>query len=105
MDTIVVIRLGRLGDITLTGPTVKNLRFLYPESKILFVTRKSYEHLAQSLPGVDGILTFPNEGTYFDLVKLSGRIDEAEPGLIVDLHKNFRSFHLAKLSRAPSESE
>jgi histidinol-phosphate phosphatase family protein len=101
METVVVIRLGRLGDVTLTAPTVKNLRFLYPDSKILFVTRKAYKPLARILPGVDEVLTFPDQGTYFDLVRLSSQIDEYEPSLMVDLHKNFRSFHLANMTRAP----
>ena len=101
IDKIVVIRLGRLGDVTLTGPTVKNLRFLYPDSKIIFVTRQAYEPIIRMLPGCDEILDFPNNGAYFDLVKMSSRIDENEPKLIVDLHKNFRSFHLAKMTKAP----
>ena len=101
MDTIVVVRLGRLGDVTLTGPTVKNLRITYPESKILFVTRESYRTLAERLPGVDTVLVFPDGGSYIDLIRLSSRIEEFNPTLIVDLHKNFRSFHLAKLTKAP----
>jgi histidinol-phosphate phosphatase family protein len=101
MDTIVVIRLGRLGDVTLTSPTIKNLRFLYPGSRILFVTREQYTSLAYNIPGVTDVLIFPDKGSYFDLVKLSSEIDEYEPNLVVDLHKNFRSFHLAKMSKAP----
>jgi len=101
MDTIVVIRLGRLGDVTLTSPTIKNLRMLYPESQILFVTREMYKPLAEILPGVNRVLTFPDEGRYFDLVRLCSEIDEFEPKLIVDLHKNFRSFHLATLTKSP----
>ena len=101
MDTIAVIRLGRLGDVTLTSPTIKNLRMLYPESQILFVTREMYKSLAEILPGVNRVLPFPDEGRYFDLVRLCSEIDEFEPKLIVDLHKNFRSFHLATLTKSP----
>ena len=101
MKSIIIIRLGRLGDVTLTGPTIKNLRFLYPDSKITFVTRQKYKPLVQLLSGVDDVLCFPDNGPYFDLVKLSSIVDEKEPNLVVDLHKNFRSFHLAKLSKAP----
>lgn len=99
MNTIAVIRMGRLGDVALTAPTIKNLRFLYPESRIIFVTRKAYEPLTGILPGVSDTLTFPNRGTYFDLIALSGKIDECQPDLIIDLHKNFRSFHLANLTK------
>lgn len=101
MDTIIVIRLGRLGDVTLTGPTIKNLRFQYPASRIIFVTRKGYAPIIDMLPGCDEVLTFPADGAYFDLVKLSSAIDDHEPRLIVDLHKNFRSFHLANMTKAP----
>jgi len=101
MDTIAVIRLGRLGDVTLTSPTIKNLRILYPESQIIFITREMYKSLAEMLPGVNQVLTFPNEGRYFDLVRLCSEIDEFEPKLVVDLHKNFRSFHLATLTKSP----
>jgi heptosyltransferase-2 len=101
MDTIVIIRLGRMGDVTLTAPTIKNLRLMYPESKILFITREMYKPLAEILPGVNRVLTFPDEGRYFDLIKLCSAIDEYEPRLVVDLHKNFRSFHLATLTKAP----
>jgi len=101
MNTIVVVRLGRLGDLTLTGPTIKNLRFLYPRARIAVVTRDVYADLARALPAVDEVVTFPAEGSYLDLMNLSSRVDDLSPDLIVDLHKNFRSFHLAKLSRAP----
>jgi len=101
MKNIVIIRLGRLGDITLTSPTVKNLRFLYPDSRIVFVTREQFRPLIGILPGADDALTFPDKGSYFDLVNLSARIDEEAPDLIVDLHKNFRSFHLANQTKAP----
>lgn len=101
MNTIAVIRLGRLGDVTLTGPTIKNLRFLYPDANIVFVTREMYRPLANMLPGVDNVIGFPDDGNYFDLVELSSRIDEFNPDLMVDLHKNFRSFHLSALTKAP----
>lgn len=101
MKSVIVIRLGRLGDVVLTTPTVKNLRFLYPESEILLVTRKNYEMLAGMIPGLSRALTFPENGSYFDLMRLSSEIDHFHPDLIVDLHKNFRSFHLATLTRAP----
>ncbi|MFH1701397.1 MAG: D-glycero-beta-D-manno-heptose 1,7-bisphosphate 7-phosphatase [Candidatus Zixiibacteriota bacterium] len=100
MRNIFIIRLGRLGDVTLTGPTIKNLRFLYPDSKISYITREPYQSLCHSLFGVDEVLTFPNEGSYLDLVKLSIKLDDFQPDLVVDLHKNFRSFHLANLCKA-----
>lgn len=101
MDSILIIRLGRLGDVLLTSPTVKNLRHLYPDSKLIFVTRSAYLPILQMFSEVDCTLTFPDDGSYLDLMKLSTEIDEYQPRLIVDLHKNFRSFHLANLSKAP----
>ncbi len=101
MKSVVVIRLGRLGDVLLTGPTIKNLRFLYPDANIVLVTREAYQNAAAMLPGLSDCLTFPDNGSYLDLMRLSSRLDDYAPDLIVDLHKNFRSFHLAALSRAP----
>jgi len=102
MKTIAVIRLGRLGDVTLTGPTIKNLRFLYPDASIVFVTREMYRPLAKMLPGVDDVIAFPDDGNYFDLVELSSRIDEFNPDLMVDLHKNSHQSALqGRLSQAP----
>lgn len=101
MKTIAIIRLGRLGDVTLTSPAIKNLRFQFPGAKILLITRRAYTDIALQLPGLDHVLTFPDNGSYLDLLKLSGEIDQHHPDLIVDLHKNFRSFHLAALSKAP----
>lgn len=101
MDSILIIRLGRLGDVLLTSSTVKNLRFLYPDSKMIFVTRSAYLPIMKMFPAIDATLTFPDNGSYLDLMKLSTEIDEYQPQLIVDLHKNFRSFHLANLSKAP----
>ncbi|MEE9443380.1 MAG: HAD-IIIA family hydrolase [candidate division Zixibacteria bacterium] len=100
MRNIIIIRLGRLGDVTLTGPTIKNLRFLYPNSKIFYITREPYQSLCHSLFGVDEVLTFPDRGSYLDLIKLSIKLDDFQPDLVVDLHKNFRSFHLANLCKA-----
>ncbi len=101
MKSILVIRLGRLGDVTLTGPTIKNLRFLYPRAHIAIATRSMYRSLARMLPGIDSVVCFPDKGSYFDLVELSSHVDDFNPELIVDLHKNFRSFHLANLTKAP----
>lgn len=101
MKTILIIRLGRLGDVILTGPTIKNLRFLYPNAQIVYVTREAYRPIAENLFGVNRVLTFPDEGSYLDLVRLSSDLDDFQPELVVDLHKNFRSFHLANLSKAP----
>lgn len=100
MKSIAVIRLGRLGDVVLTGPTVKNLRFLYPDARVVYVTRGRYAPLAQMLAGVDEVLTFPDDGSYFDLMRLSNELDRQSPDLAVDLHKNFRSFHLASMTKA-----
>ncbi|MEZ5359019.1 MAG: HAD-IIIA family hydrolase [Candidatus Zixiibacteriota bacterium] len=101
MKTILIIRLGRLGDVLLTGPTIKNLRFLFPTAQIVYVTREAYKPIAENLFGVNRVLTFPDEGSYLDLVRLSSELDDFQPELVVDLHKNFRSFHLANLSKAP----
>lgn len=101
MKTVIVIRLGRLGDVTLTGPTIKNLRFLYPDSRLILVTRQTYQPMAALLPGLTESVTFPDDGGYLDLMRLSKRLDELNPELVVDLHKNFRSFHLGALSKAP----
>ncbi|MDD4051890.1 MAG: glycosyltransferase family 9 protein, partial [candidate division Zixibacteria bacterium] len=98
---MLIIRLGRLGDVTLTGPTIKNLRFLYPDARLVLVTRKAYQEVAAMLPGLTESVAFPDDGGYLDLMRLSGRLDEYNPDLVVDLHKNFRSFHLAALSKAP----
>jgi len=101
MKTVIVIRLGRLGDVALTGPTIKNLRFLYPDARLILVTRQTYQPMAALLPGLDDSVPFPDDGGYLDLLRLSRQLDDLNPELVVDLHKNFRSFHLGALSKAP----
>ncbi len=100
MKNILVIRLSSLGDIILTGPTVLNLKFTYPESTITFLTRSQFVSLAGALPGVDKVLELPLHLNLFTLAAFAFKLEDNNFDLIVDLHGNLRSIFLRSLMSA-----
>lgn len=85
-----VIRLSSFGDIVLTFPLLKKLRKKFPESEIHFLTKDVYEEVVKLSPSYDKIILLENS-----LGVIRKRISEEKYDVILDLHKNPRSFYLS----------
>jgi ADP-heptose:LPS heptosyltransferase len=86
---ILLIRFSSIGDIVLTFPVVKAIREAFPEAKIHFASKKSFETV---LLGAEGIHTFHFLSDSFSSFK--SEIKSEEFDYIIDLHNNLRTRRL-----------
>lgn len=87
---ILVIRLSSFGDIVLTFPFLKQVKAIFPQSTVYFLTKNSYRGLVELCPYIDRIITFNND--YSDTISLLRKL---KFDYIFDLHKNIRSYLLS----------
>ncbi len=97
---ILVIRLGSMGDVILTSPTILNLKRRYPRSHLVYLTRDQFVPLVQAFDGVDEIVSMPGGAGLADYTCLLLKLDSQGFDLIVDLHGNPRSWLARKLISA-----
>ncbi|NNE07098.1 MAG: glycosyltransferase family 9 protein, partial [Gemmatimonadetes bacterium] len=101
--TILIIRLGRLGDLVLTAAMTRETKRAFPGAAVTFVTAPVYESVAQLLPGVDTVVAIPKTG----LSELREKVAASLPDSfdwIIDLHGNARSKTIAGTLRADRRS-
>ncbi|MEN9973168.1 MAG: hypothetical protein RIS20_1515 [Bacteroidota bacterium] len=96
---ILLIRFSSIGDIVLTFPVVNAIREAFPDAKIHFASKKSFESL---LLGAEGIHKFHFLSNSFSSFKREIKSEGFD--FIIDLHNNLRTRRLtlgipAKISR------
>lgn len=91
-----IIRFSSLGDVLLATPVVETLKVLYSGSKISFITKTQYAPLFKNNNSIDELLLLEN-GNLSGLIKLVKKIRERKYDLVIDLHKNLRSFIISSL--------
>jgi histidinol-phosphate phosphatase family protein len=96
MSKVLVIRLGAIGDVILTTPTLINLKLAFPQRKIILLTREHIAPLARTFAGADEVVEFPRRGTPLQLFKIAEMLDQSDLDLIIDLHGNIRSWYLSR---------
>ncbi|UCE25665.1 MAG: HAD-IIIA family hydrolase [Candidatus Zixiibacteriota bacterium] len=97
---ILIIRLGSLGDIILTSAPVINLKIHYPDSRLTFLCKERYRPVVELIEGVDEIVTLPENisaAAYYNFIL---ELDNHNFDIVVDLHRNFRSWLARKLITA-----
>lgn len=97
MRSIIVIRLGAVGDVVLTLGVLTSLRASYPAAKLTLVTRPVLEPLVAQHPSISDIMITPPEES---AIALALRIRGRRPNIVVDLHGKARAFVLWLLSGA-----
>jgi D,D-heptose 1,7-bisphosphate phosphatase len=96
-EKIVVIRLGSLGDIILASAPVINLKLAYPDSHIIFLTKKRFADTVGRFYGVDEICTVSDSAGPTELYKLILKLDQGGVDRVIDLHGNIRSWMIRTL--------
>ena len=86
---ILLIRFSSIGDIVLTFPVVNAIRKAFPEAKIHFASKKSFESL---LLGAEGIDQFHFLSDSFSSFK--NEVEKEKFDYIIDLHNNLRTRRL-----------
>ena len=97
MKKFLIIRFSSIGDIVLTSPVIRCLKQQVPGSEVHFITKKQYQPLLQANPGIDRLWLYKD-----NFSELIPQLRKERFDLIIDLHKNFRSFYLKLRLGRPS---
>lgn len=100
---ILVIRFSSLGDVILTLPLIKVLEEKFPESEIDYLTKTSYSDILKFNPFIKKLITVDDELDYRGLKELRKRLANEKYDLVIDLHKNLRSFYLKNFLKHHAE--
>ena len=93
---ILIIRLSSIGDILLTTPLIRILKQNYPGCEIDYVIKDKFKELILYHPQINKIYNFKKN----NLSEIRKNIRNAKYNIIIDIHKNFRSFYLKSNSQA-----
>ncbi|MBC8183955.1 lipopolysaccharide heptosyltransferase II [candidate division KSB1 bacterium] len=91
---ILLIRLSSIGDILLTTPVIRVLKLTFPNCTIDFVVKNQFAELLENHPSLNRLYKLEKGNNNQTLKKIKRQIKNNNYDLIVDLHKNFRSYCL-----------
>lgn len=86
---ILILRFSSIGDIVLTTPVIRCLKN-QTGAEIHYVTKSKFSELLEEHPQIDKLWTFEK-----DWVELKAKLRAENYDLIIDLHKNIRSYRLS----------
>lgn len=86
---ILIIRLSSLGDILLTTPLIRTIKYVNPEIAIDFLLRNEYKDLLLKNPNINKLYLFTRND--FENLNLLNKLREEQFDLIIDLQNNLRS--------------
>ena len=86
---VLIVRLSSIGDIVLTTPLIRCLRKKFPSAQIDFVLKKKYAEVLSVNPYISNLIFYDG-----NLLKCAKQIIAEKYDIIIDVHRNFRSFLL-----------
>ncbi|MDZ7337136.1 MAG: lipopolysaccharide heptosyltransferase II [candidate division KSB1 bacterium] len=99
---VLVIRFSSIGDIVLASPLLRALARTFPSADIDFATKEEFADLVRFSPYVHEVLVLPKGGKWRELERLRQEVKARRYDVIVDIHKNFRSFYV-RLGAGPGK--
>lgn len=85
MQRVLIIRFSSIGDIVLCSPVLRNLKRKHPNIEIDIITKTSFKGLWQANPNVSDVYGLEDQDQTWR---------KKSYDLIIDLHKNLRSFRI-----------
>ena len=101
---VLLVQTGFLGDVILSTPVIAGLRALFPKADISLLTTPQAAPLLRSHPDLSELIVFEKRGKdsgLKGLFRLAKELRSKEFGLVVSLHKSYRTAALLFLSRIP----
>lgn len=95
---ILVLRFSSIGDIVLTTPVVRCLK-QQSGAEVHFLTKTAYEQILLPNPHIDRVFSFQK-----DVREVLPALQAERYDLVVDLHRNLRSFHVKWSLGRPTRS-
>lgn len=93
MTRILVIRLGAMGDVLMTTPTLRALKEKFPDAEIAYVTGKGLGTVVAGLPSVETVIEFDKTAKGF--LALAPKLRAARFNLTVNLQPSVKTHLLA----------
>jgi heptosyltransferase-2 len=90
-SNILLIRFSSLGDLVLTTPIYRELRKIYPDSRLTLLTSEGFGRVLENNPHIDEIIYHHRKETRNDLEKLIDQLRLQKFDLIYDIHNSLRS--------------
>jgi len=90
-SNILLIRFSSLGDLVLTTPIYRELRKVYPNSRLTLLTSEGFGRVLENNPHLDEIIYHHRKETRNDLKKLIDQLRLQKFDLIYDIHNSLRS--------------
>jgi ADP-heptose:LPS heptosyltransferase len=88
-EKILIIRFSSIGDIVLTSPVIRCLQEQIKDVEIHFLTKRKFASIVENSPYITKVYTIEK-----DVSEVIPQLKAESYDCIVDLHKNFRSFHV-----------
>lgn len=98
-EKILVVRLGAMGDVLHTLPSVASLRKSFPESHITWLISRKWMPLLEGNPSIDELVPFERQGPA-ELLQTWRRLRDLRPELAFDFQGLVQSALAARASRA-----
>ena len=89
LKKILILRFSSIGDIVLTTPIIRCAKIQLNGTQIHFVTKDQFKNVIINNPYIDKLFTFKH-----DVLELFEELKSENYDLIIDLHKNIRSYKL-----------
>ena len=90
-NKILIIRFSALGDLVLTTPIFRELKRVYPDSEITFLTSAGDGSVLNNNPHIDHIIWHKRGESLNELNKLILRLKKENFDLVYDAHRSLRS--------------
>ncbi len=91
MLKILVIRFSSLGDLVLCSPVFRELKKVFPESHVTFLTSKQHGQILDNNPYIDQVTFHPRRETFRELNQLAEQLNQQSFDIIYDIHCSLRS--------------
>lgn len=97
VEKILVFRLSSIGDIVLTTALVRCLRNTYPNAQIDFVVKRQFASILQCVPYISNVFQLDTTSGFKGLLRLRRSLSKQKYDVVLDIHKNWRSYFITKL--------
>ncbi|NOY58150.1 MAG: lipopolysaccharide heptosyltransferase II [Calditrichaeota bacterium] len=97
---ILIIRASSIGDILLTTPLFRLLRRQFPLAETAIVIKKQFTDLVRTNPNINNVIVFDSTKGLKELGRIRREIKKQHFDVIIDIHKNFRSYYWRVFQKA-----
>ena len=101
IDRILVVRFSSLGDIILLTPIFREIKTVFPDAKIDFLTSTTFGSICQNNPQIDQIIQLDRQKGTDDFARVKKLCISNRYDLIFDAHQSLRSRLLLVTLRGP----